>query len=479
MSGIDLLRAVLLATEHWKADPRHERWDGSFISFTNARGLKPPLLGEDSARSVSATEIKDLADAGALRLLPHQANAAIEYRFTLTNEGRQRAWASHSDPAVTMEHDIFISHASEDKASVARPLADAMKALGWTVWLDELELTVGDSLSGRIDAALARSRFGVVVLSPAFFAKEWPQRELAGLAAREVTAGTKVILPVWHDIDDTFLIAHSPTLADRLGASTSSGLQEVADKLSTALRRAGSRVGESHNPEPILQAVLGNAVPQLALQGVPTTIESQERLIAARPSCWEYLLFAGVLLQGKNALETKWHDHELRIPSGEKREFDDYKSVLGFFRRETRWVAAQLEARNRIFGSEMQERAWGQPGEHGDPIHIRHFARHILTTFETLLDWAASIRNTSVPSIWEEVRELTARMVDQPLLQIRTFIDEAVEQFGRLPRLLAERRDGDPPFNIDLLLELSVGEEVVEALTSALDRAASSISAEP
>jgi TIR domain len=61
--------------------------------------------------------------------------------------------------------DVFISHASEDKDTVARPLSRALVARGWFVWLDELELTIGDSLSGRIDAALARSRFGVVVLS--------------------------------------------------------------------------------------------------------------------------------------------------------------------------------------------------------------------------------------------------------------------------------------------------------------------------
>jgi hypothetical protein len=39
------------------------------------------------------------------------------------------------------------------------------------------------------------SRFGVVILSPAFFAKEWPNKELDGLVAREDSRG-KVILPI-------------------------------------------------------------------------------------------------------------------------------------------------------------------------------------------------------------------------------------------------------------------------------------------
>jgi hypothetical protein len=62
------------------------------------------------------------------------------------------------------------------------------------VWLDDCELTLGDSLRRSIDQGLAQSRFGVVILSPNFFAKEWPQKELDALVSRE-DGGQKVILP--------------------------------------------------------------------------------------------------------------------------------------------------------------------------------------------------------------------------------------------------------------------------------------------
>ena len=75
-----------------------------------------------------------------------------------------------------MQYDVFISHASEDKESVARPLAKALQQLDLRVWLDEVEITIGDSLRRTIDKGLATSTFGVVVLSPAFFEKEWLQR---------------------------------------------------------------------------------------------------------------------------------------------------------------------------------------------------------------------------------------------------------------------------------------------------------------
>src|SRR6266852_1550683 len=98
-----------------------------------------------------------------------------------------------------MQWDVFISHASEDKKVVAEPLFGALESAGLSIWYDRVELRLGDSLHNRIDDGLAHSRFGVVVLSPAFFAKHWPQQELNGLAQREVD-GKKILLPVWYNI---------------------------------------------------------------------------------------------------------------------------------------------------------------------------------------------------------------------------------------------------------------------------------------
>ncbi|WP_380169628.1 DUF1883 domain-containing protein [Jannaschia sp. R86511] len=80
--------------------------------------------------------------------------------------------------------DVFISHASEDKSAVARPLRDALVAHGVKVWFDAFELGIGDSLRRKIDQGLARSTFGVVILSSAFFAKDWPQYELDGIVTQ-------------------------------------------------------------------------------------------------------------------------------------------------------------------------------------------------------------------------------------------------------------------------------------------------------
>ena len=71
-----------------------------------------------------------------------------------------------------MEWDVFISHASEDKDEFVEHLADALVAADFKVWYDEFELKLGDSLRKKIDFGLANCRYGVVVLSKAFFAKE-------------------------------------------------------------------------------------------------------------------------------------------------------------------------------------------------------------------------------------------------------------------------------------------------------------------
>ena len=143
----------------------------------------------------------------------------------------------HEDIA---SHDVFICHASDDKKAVARPLVGHLTKLGYKVWFDEFTLKLGDSLRRSIDRGLAASRYGVVILSPSFFAKNWPQYELDGLVARENAKGLKVILPVWHNVTRDQVAGYSPTLADRIAAPTSSGLEEVCKAISEVLGRPSS-----------------------------------------------------------------------------------------------------------------------------------------------------------------------------------------------------------------------------------------------
>jgi hypothetical protein len=130
--------------------------------------------------------------------------------------------------------DLFICHTSEDKDSFVRPLADSLKAKGLKVWYDEFELRLGDNLRRSIERGLSNSRFGAVVLSPNFFAKEWPQQELDGLFTREINSG-KIILPIWHNVARSDVERYSPILANRIGATTKNGIEPVINEILRAI----------------------------------------------------------------------------------------------------------------------------------------------------------------------------------------------------------------------------------------------------
>lgn len=140
----------------------------------------------------------------------------------------------------TTHRDVFISHASADKEAVARPLAVELIGRGFSVWFDEFELRVGDSLRGKIDEGLASSSFGIVVLSREFFhtGRTWPRRELDGLTAREDAGGRSLILPIWHDISREEVAKFSPTLAGIFAVqSATRTIAEMASELIAAMRQ--------------------------------------------------------------------------------------------------------------------------------------------------------------------------------------------------------------------------------------------------
>lgn len=158
-----------------------------------------------------------------------------------TKEGSRKTKLSYgrvthmTNQAEDGKYDVFISHASEDKDEFVRPLAEALAESGFSVWYDEFELDVGDSLREAIDRGLAVSKYGIVVLSPSFLKQNWPKYELNGLFAREVE-GRKVILPIWHKLTKTDVLAYSPMLADKLALSSQSmNMDEIVQGLSKVI----------------------------------------------------------------------------------------------------------------------------------------------------------------------------------------------------------------------------------------------------
>lgn len=169
--------------------------------------------------------------------IERQQRIANELKNTIAQTSRDLSYNdSIKNPhAEVSEYDFFISHASEDKSEIVRPLAEALQKHGCTVWYDEMTLKVGDSLRRSIDKGIARSRFGIVVLSETFFKKEWTQRELDGLTQQEIS-GEGRILPLWHRVTASEVRKFSPALADKVALNTATKtIDEIADMLAEVI----------------------------------------------------------------------------------------------------------------------------------------------------------------------------------------------------------------------------------------------------
>jgi TIR domain len=120
---------------------------------------------------------------------------------------------------MSRSYDVFICHAWEDKERFVRPLAEALRRLGVSVWYDEFSLEIGDSVSRQIDNGIAGARFGIVVISRPFIGRPWPRYELQGLVNRDIEEDLK-ILPIWHGVSKRQVAEFSPSLSDKFAIDT-------------------------------------------------------------------------------------------------------------------------------------------------------------------------------------------------------------------------------------------------------------------
>jgi hypothetical protein len=224
-------RAVLAKLHGW----RHEKFAVEGNLLLSATGL-------------TATEINDAVSYLKKREAVSTIDVLGTYPYifgelSITSEGEFlfQEWAGgestpvvtgHGAPDADCDYDCFICHASDDKVQFVDALAHGLRKAGCKVWYDDFILKVGDSLDRKINDGLLKSRHGVVVLSQAFFRKDWPQKELDGLAALAKKRG---ILPVWLDVNKEDIVQFSPMLAGIYAAKASDGLDAVVESLLDAM----------------------------------------------------------------------------------------------------------------------------------------------------------------------------------------------------------------------------------------------------
>lgn len=223
---------------HYKAGRRHQ-YIGGLANKSPTRLAVPNskewnvVIDMQGLRGTVKASVR-VIPSEALKPLPKISESSLRDMPTLVHNVDQGLARGDGIPEKTF--DVFISHASDDKEEVVRPLANAIQAEGLTVWYDEFELRIGDSLRQKIDRGLANSRFGVVILSKAFFGRGWPEYELDGLVTRAVSS-EQILLPIWHNVSKHEVMNYSPTLANRLARSTATHtVEKIATEIVDVIR---------------------------------------------------------------------------------------------------------------------------------------------------------------------------------------------------------------------------------------------------
>ena len=126
--------------------------------------------------------------------------------------------------------DVFLCHAWDDRKEAAKDLHDLLESKGVTVWFSEKDVLLGSSLLREIDKGLAKSRVGIVLVTPSFLKRVNEEgiadKELSALLARDL------LVPIVHNTTFEELRDVSPLLGSRSGLSTiEESMEEVAAKI--------------------------------------------------------------------------------------------------------------------------------------------------------------------------------------------------------------------------------------------------------
>lgn len=126
--------------------------------------------------------------------------------------------------------DVFLCHAWDDRSEAAKELHDLLEARGVSVWFSEKDVLLGAPLLREIDRGLARSRIGLVLVTPALLRRLQGEgiadKELSALLARDL------LVPIVHNTTYEALREVSPLLGSRSGLSTvEESMADVAAKL--------------------------------------------------------------------------------------------------------------------------------------------------------------------------------------------------------------------------------------------------------
>jgi hypothetical protein len=129
------------------------------------------------------------------------------------------------------KHQVFLCHAFEDQRDFADGLDKRLRERRVNVWYSARNMPIGDSLETIVEKIIPSCRHGIVIISNDYFGAGWARRELDVLYNFERIRSHKIILPIWHGVDEHEVKEQFPYLVDRFAARSDKGIDYVVDKI--------------------------------------------------------------------------------------------------------------------------------------------------------------------------------------------------------------------------------------------------------
>ena len=192
---------------------------GSSSSYSSGSGRSGGGGDSSSSSSSSSTKPRWSSAGSSVWYTPAEVSALTPIRETVEKLAIQPE-----------RRDFFLCHAWDDRAGAAKELYDQLQSRGVSVWFSEVDVRLGTQLLREIDKGLAKSRVGIVLVTPALLlrlkSESIADKELSVLLARDQ------LVPIVHGTTYEALRDVSPMLASRSGLSTGENpMPHVAAKL--------------------------------------------------------------------------------------------------------------------------------------------------------------------------------------------------------------------------------------------------------
>ena len=199
---------------------------------------------------------------------------------------------------------------------------------------------------------------------------------------------------------------------------------------------------------------------------VPRNEAEIAEVVAKKRLGWEFYAVAGWLIVNRAKVEPQYLDHEMRYRAASA-EFVPDDKALDYIQDALDEVQRHINNMNAAASRELQERAYGAPGQPGDPVRIQHLADRWSEYYSGLLEWAARLRSTRTSPTYRPVFDALTRLVDLMIDNYRAFVDEYVHEVND-KMTAAIKNHGTWQANVNV--QIAISDEALEGVSAEIER---------